>query len=261
MTEYRIEPGALRICDMPAQILPREEMDRVGPENLSDASLLAILLKSGTPGMNVIELATRILSKYETLTGLAAASVDELCHKHKRKPRTADEHAANFRGLGRVKAQVLMAAMEIGRRLQATPLPSRITIRSPADVVRLLRDRIRDLDREVFWVLHLDTKNHLQGEPHIVSQGILDASLVHPREVFRQAIRTATAAVVLAHNHPSGEPTPSAEDLRITRQLVQAGGIVDIRVMDHIVIGRPMKSEGPDYVSMREAGLLEFAEK
>lgn len=108
-------------------------------------------------------------------------------------------------------------------------------------------------------MLHLDAKNRLKGGPAVVSEGILDASLVHPREVFRDAVRTSTAAVVVAHNHPSGDPTPSAEDVRITRQLVDAGRIMDIRVMDHIVLGRPRVDGGAEYVSMRESGLVQFA--
>ena len=244
---YTISSGALRLRDLPAPLRPREEMDRVGVANLSDVSLLALLLKSGTSGLNVVELATRVLKKYGSLTGLASASVDELVGD------------PEIKGLGKVKAQVVMAALEIGRRLHRESLPRRYKIRAPADVVTLLADRVRVLDHEVFWVLHLDAKNNLKSDPQVVSQGILDASLVHPREVFREAIRASTAAVVLAHNHPSGEPTPSADDLRITRQLVEAGRIIDIRVLDHIVMGKRGHRDGPDYVSMQEQGLIAFA--
>ncbi|MCE9614170.1 MAG: DNA repair protein RadC [Lentisphaerae bacterium] len=247
MTTYDIPSTSTRLRDLPEQLRPREEMDRVGAENLSDISLLAILIKSGTQGLNVVDLATRLLKKYGSLTSLASASVDELA----RDPE--------IKGMGRVKAQVLLAALEIGRRLHRESLPRRCKIRAPADVLSLLGDRAQVLDRELFWVLHLDAKNNLKGAPQVVSQGILDASLVHPREVFREAIRNATAAVVLAHNHPSGEPTPSADDVRITRQLVEAGRIVDIRVLDHIVLGRPAQGAGPGYVSMQEQGLVQFA--
>lgn len=234
--------------DLPAALLPREEMDRVGVEHLGDASLLAILLRSGAKGVNVVELATRILNKYKSLTGLAKTSVDELI---------ADKEI--MKGLGPVKAQTLLAALEIGRRLHRETMPRRQKIRSPADVVSVLGPQACTLDHEVFWVLHLDAKNNLTTPPRVVSQGILDASLVHPREVFREAIRTGTAAVVLAHNHPSGEPTPSADDIRITRQLIEAGRIIDIRVLDHIVIGKRVGGTAVDHVSMQEERLVQFA--
>lgn len=248
MSEYPIPPAALRLQDLPVQARPREEMDRVGVHNMSDAGLLAIVLRSGARGMNVMDLSARLLAKYRSLSGLASASVEQLAED------------PEIKGLGRVKAQVLMAGLEIGRRLhqESQPLPTRV--RSPDDVVRLLRERVRLLEREMFWVLQLDAKNQLKGGPELVSQGILDASLVHPREVFREAIRTSTAAVVVAHNHPSGDPTPSAEDVRITRQLVDAGRVVGIRVMDHIVLGRAMAGGAPEYISMRESGLVAFAE-
>lgn len=247
MTDYTTASGSSRLLDLPKPLLPREEMDRVGVANLSDVSLLAILIKSGAKGVNVVELATRLLRKYGSLTGLAGTTVEELARDRE------------IKGVGKVKAQVLMAAMELGRRLNQEALADRPKIRAPRDAAALLRDRARVLEHEVFWVLHLDAKNNLKGAPQVVSQGILDASLVHPREVFRDAIRSSTAAVVLAHNHPSGEPTPSAEDIRITRQLVEAGGVIGIRVVDHIVIGKPAMSAGTDFISMREEGLVEFA--
>ena len=237
----------MRLRDLPATLRPREEMERVGASNLSDVSLLAILLRSGTRGVNVVELATRLVKKYGTLTSLANASVEELAKD------------PEIKGLGKVKAQTLLAALEVGRRLHQETMPPRRKIRTPADVANLLGARARSLDHEVFWVLHLDAKHNLKGAPLTVSQGILDASLVHPREVFREAIRTTTAAVELAHNHPSGEPTPSADDIRITRQLIEAGRIIDIRVLDHIVIGRRAGGVGPDFVSMQEERLVEFS--
>jgi DNA repair protein RadC len=119
-------------------------------------------------------------------------------------------------------------------------------------------DEARVLDTEHFWVLHLNAKNQLRARPLCVTRGLLDASLVHPREVFRSAISGATAAVVLAHNHPSGDPQPSAEDIRITRQMVEAGRIIDIKVLDHVVIGRPGGGRDQAFVSLREAGLVSF---
>jgi DNA repair protein RadC len=131
-------------------------------------------------------------------------------------------------------------------------------VRAPEDVARLLQDQVRALTTEVFWVLHLDAKNCLQGEPVEVTRGLVDASLVHPREIFRDAVRRSTAAAVLAHNHPSGDPSPSAEDVRVTRQLVEAGKIVDIRVLDHVILGRGGQDGGSNFLSMREAGVVQF---
>jgi DNA repair protein RadC len=246
--QYGSETGSVRLRDLPEGLRPREEMERVGVRNMSDVSLLAILLQSGARGVNVLELATRLLRKYGSLEKMLSASVEELA---------ADRE---IKGLGRVKAQKVLAALEIGRRVQSALDPAPVRVRSPEDVVRLLRDRVRELDREVFWVLRLDAKNNLKGQPEPVSEGILDASLVHPREVFKVAVRTSAAAVVVAHNHPSGEPTPSAEDLRVTRQLVEAGRIVDIRVLDHIILGRPSQEGRCEYVSMREENLVAFGD-
>jgi len=131
-------------------------------------------------------------------------------------------------------------------------------VRAPADVARLMSETARPLEQEVFWVLLLDAKNRLKTQPQVVSRGLLDASLVHPREVFQVAIRANTAAVILVHNHPSGDPTPSAEDLRVTRQLVAAGKVVDIKVLDHIVVGKGAGAAEDGFVSMRESGLVDF---
>jgi len=234
-----------RVRDLPERLRPREAMTRVGVSNVSDDVLLAVLLRSGVRGANVVDLAQSLLRTYTSLTALSTASVSELC---------------GIRGMGQVKAQVLAAAFELARRLAEEATPERPRIRSPADAAKLLKDRVRPLEHEVFWVFLLDAKNRLKTPPIDISRGLLDASLVHPREVFREAIRSATAAVVLAHNHPSGDPTPSAEDVRITRQLVEAGRVVDIRVLDHVVIGRPGMGGGlREFVSLRENGLVEFA--
>jgi DNA repair protein RadC len=244
---YPIDSSAMRIRDMPERLRPREEMERVGVENVSDSNLLAVIIGTGTKGVNVMELATRLLGKYRSLSGLAEASVDELAKDD------------DVKGLGKVKAQVLTAALEIGKRVREEAVPRAYKVRSPEDAVNLLADRSGKLDREIFWVLRLDTKNALMGRPEDVTQGILDASLVHPREVFRRAIREAAAAIVLVHNHPSGDTTPSPEDIRITRQLVEAGKVVDIRVLDHIVLGGTNSGSKKEFSSMREEGLVQFS--
>jgi len=243
--DYAIQESAWRVRDMPERLRPREEMTRLGVTNVSDDVLLAIVLRSGVKGSNVIHLARGLLHKYGSLTALAAAPVEEV--------RTS------VKGMGLVKSQVLSAALELARRLNEEAAPERYRIRTPEDAARLLRDRTRLLEKEVFWVLLVDSKNYLKGRPVDVTHGLLDSSLVHPREVFREAVRSATAAVVLAHNHPSGDPVPSAEDLRVTRQLVDAGRVIDIKVLDHVIVGKVSTSGAKDFYSMREEGVCEFA--
>jgi len=242
-TAYVIQPNAWRVRDIPERLRPREEMARVGAGNVADDVLVSVLLRSGIRGVNVVDLSRSLIKKYGSFAGLAGASVEEL---------------AEEKGMGPVKAQVLMAALEIARRYSQEAAPKRPRIRTPEDAVRLLRDEVRALDKEVFWTLLLDAKNFLKTKPAEVSSGLLDASLVHPREVFQEAIKLGAAAVVLAHNHPSGEPTPSAEDVRITKQLVEAGRIVDIKVLDHVILGKPGLQGVPEFLSMREQGIVSF---
>ena len=241
--EYPVRPSRSTVRDMPERLRPREELERRGVENVADDVLVAVILRSGVRGMNVQDLARELLQRYGSLTGLASASAQEL---------------ARMPGMGRVKAQVLLAALETGRRLNEERFSTAPPVRTPYDAACLLQADARTLDKEVFWVLHLDAKNRLKGRPAVITSGLLDASLVHPREVFRDAVRSATAAVVLAHNHPSGDPAPSPDDIRITKQLVDAGRTLDIRVLDHIVVGRPGEDGQARYVSMREDGIATF---
>jgi len=241
--DYVIEPSRWQVRDIPAQLRPREALERLGEENVTDDMLLAIILGSGSHGLNVVDLARGMLKHFGSLTALAAASLDELMA---------------FRGIGEAKAKSLKAALEIGKRLHDEALPDNAVIRTPEDVALLLGPKVRTLESEVFWVLHLNAKNVAKGRPKAVTQGLLNASLVHPREIFREAVRSAAAAVVLAHNHPSGNPTPSVEDIRITRQLIDAGKIVDIKVLDHVVLGRPGRDAGRAFISMRDEGLVAF---
>ena len=236
-----------RICDMPMRLRPREAMERQGAEHVSDAVLLAILLRSGARGMNVMDLAEGLLVKYGSLTALARTSVDELAGDR------------SLKGLGRVKAQALRAALELARRIADESRDGRgALVRSPEEAASVLRALAQPLDHERFWTLMLDTRNRLKGSATEVSKGILDSSLVHPREVFKPAIQTGCAALILVHNHPSGDPAPSAEDLRITRQLIQAGRVIGIKVLDHVILGGRSPERERDFLSMREAGLVEF---
>jgi len=241
---YLIDDQPWRVRDIPENLRPREEMERVGADNVSEAVLLAIILRGGTRGRNVVEIARRLLKRYGSLTALAECSAAELMRAE--------------RGIGRVKAQVIVAALELAKRLNRESLPKRYRIASAEDVARLLRDRAKVLQHEVFWVLHLDAKNNLKGEPLEVTQGVLTASLVDTRAIFREAVRRSTAATVLAHNHPSGDPSPSTEDIRVTQQMVAAGKIVDIHVLDHVILGRADAVGSRDYFSIREAGLVNF---
>jgi DNA repair protein RadC len=234
-----------RVCDMPERMKPREEMDRRGVQNISDAALLAILIRTGKPGLNVVEIAEKLLHEHRNLTGLAKAPVDALM-----KPP----------GMGKVKAQVLKAALELARRLAEETVPALPSVRSPAQVAAVLREEARGLERECFWVLLMDVKNRLVKAPVEVSQGLLDTCPAHPREVFREAILAACANVILAHNHPSGDPAPSAEDIRLTKQLVAAGRMVGIPVLDHVILGRLQNPGCEDFSSLREAGAVNFNE-
>jgi DNA repair protein RadC len=240
---YLIEPSRWQVRDIPAQLRPREMIERVGVENVGDDVLLSAILGSGVQGLNVVDLVRGMLKHYGSLTAMAGASVDEL---------------EGFRGMGPAKTKMLKAALEIGKRLNDETLPGDAVVRTPEDVSSLLGPQARVLESEVFWVIHLNSKNVARGKPKAVTRGLLDASLVHPREIFREAVRLSAAAVVLAHNHPSGDPTPSAEDIRITRQLIDAGKIVDIKVLDHVVLGRPGLTAGRPFRSMREEGLVKF---
>jgi len=227
---------------LPKTMQPREIFEKRGEEALTDQQLLALLLRSGTQGTNALSVAEQMLVRYKTLTRLAACSVKDLC---------------TFPGVGMVKAQILKATFELARRVERET-PDRPVLRSPAAAVKVLRGHARGKTQEIFWVLLLDVKYRLQREPFEVSKGILDASLVHPREVFREAIRSSSSAIVLAHNHPSGDTTPSPEDRRITKSLVEAGKIVDIDVLDHVILGQPSEDNPDGYLSLRESGLVEF---
>ena len=240
-------PVCYRVCDMPLRLRPREAVERQGMENVSDAILLAILLRTGSRGLNVMDLAERMLVKYGSLTALSRASIQEL---------TADK---TFKGLGKVKAQMVRAALDLARRMADETRDERgAFVRTPEDAAGTLREMARGLEHERFWVLNLDTRNRIKGMPLEVSRGILDSSLVHPREVFKPAIQTGCAAVVLIHNHPSGDPTPSAEDVKLTRQIVQTGQVIGIKVLDHVILGRKSVGQSRDFLSLRESGTVEF---
>jgi len=235
----------LTVKELPQEMRPREEFLRRGAENVPDEVLLAILLRSGMPGKNVTELARELLRRYNGLADLSKADCDELL-------------GSRIKGLGKVKCMELAAALELGRRAaHQGPRHDAPAIREPESVFRIVSPLARTLQQEIFWVLLLDTKNKLIGQPVETTRGLLDTSPVHPREVFSKAVRYSAASVILAHNHPSGDPTPSKEDIDITRRLIEAARILGIRVVDHLVVGKPSTST-PGFVSLREKNLVAF---
>lgn len=221
------------IKQLPPELRPRERLLAGGPSVLSDAELLGLLFGIGSQEKTAVELAGEVISGAGGLHNLFDASVHEL---------------KQVKGIGEAKACILLAALELARRLSVARNPGRPMVSSPADVDGLLRGRIANLDREHFVVVLLNTKNEVIEAP-TVSVGTLSSSLVHPREVFKPAIRASAASVVLAHNHPSGRVEPSREDREVTRRMVEAGGIIGIEVLDHVIVG-----EG--YFSMKEHGML-----
>lgn len=226
------EPRHIRrpISEWPEDDRPRERLLNIGADQLSDAELLAILLRTGRKGMTAVDLARHLLSGERTLHELARMT----------------SHALHNLGIGESRSAILSAAFEIGRRVAATGRDQE-AIHGPEDVEKIFGPKLRDLTQEEFWVLPLSSANRLL-RPARVTVGTLNASLVHPRECFRPAIERAAAAVVFVHNHPSGNAEPSAEDLAITRQLVEAGKVLGIPVHDHVIIS------GPSYTSLAERG-------
>lgn len=222
------------IKEMPSQERPRERLLRLGPGSLSTAELLAIQLRTGSRERSALGIAELILSQFSDLRGVANASVEELCR---------------VKGLGPVKAIQIASAMELGKRLRLPVGDTRPCINDPGDVAHMLMDELRDARREHFVVISVDSKNRVIKKA-TVSVGILDSSLVHPREVFREAISVSASAIVVAHNHPSGDPTPSGEDHRITKRLVESGAVIGIEVLDHVILGDDR------WVSLKERGLM-----
>lgn len=215
------------------EIRPRERLLSTGPEALSSAELLGVLFGAGADEKDALHLAGAVISEGGGLFGLARACYHELLE---------------MPGVGKARACTLLAAVELGRRLGSARGPGRPTVSSPADVRGLLGARLAHLDREHFVVCMLDTKNRVIGSPTI-SVGTLSSSLVHPREVFKPAIKASAASVILAHNHPSGDVRPSREDREVTRKLVDAAGIIGIEILDHVIVG-------DGFFSMKEHGML-----
>ena len=221
------------IKQLPPELRPRERLLEAGPAALSDGELLGLLFGIGSREKTAVELAGEVISEAGGLHGLYHVNAHELMEVN---------------GIGEAKACILLAAVELGRRIGQVRNPGRPVISSPADVDRLLRGRIANLDRENFVAVLLNAKNEVIGAP-LISVGTLSASLVHPREVFKPAIRASAASVVLVHNHPSGKVEPSPEDREATMRLEESAGILGIEVLDHVIVG-------DGYYSMKEHGML-----
>lgn len=218
---------------------PRERLARLGADALKEEELIAILLRTGTKEMGVLELAQKLLRDFGGLENLVKADVADL---------------KKVKGIKLAKATELAAALNLAKRLWKLPRPQRPTMDSPRAVADYLREEVRPYHVEKFYALLLNTKHELIRSEEVAS-GTLNACIVHAREVFRRAVKEGAAFVLLAHNHPSGDPAPSTEDVRVTQQLVEAGKILGIEVLDHVILGAP--SGGRDgYVSLRETGLM-----
>ncbi|ETI70310.1 RadC family protein [Neobacillus vireti] len=226
--------NTLMIRDFPQDERPRERFIQNGPQSLSNHELIAILLRTGTKDESVLQLSNRLLTHFEGLRMLKAATLEEM---------------TEIKGIGSAKAIQILAAVEIGRRITNLSYHDRYVIRSPEDGAKYLMNDMRFLSQEHFVCLYLNTKNQVIHK-QTVFIGSLNASIVHPREVFREALKRSAASVIAVHNHPSGDPAPSREDIEVTKRLVECGKIIGIDLLDHLIIGENK------FVSLKEKGYL-----
>jgi DNA repair protein RadC len=224
----------IMIRDYPAGERPRERLVKHGARSLSNQELLAILLRTGTKDESVIQMANRVLQAFDGLRLLKEASLEEIM---------------KIKGIGFAKAVQILATIEIGRRIGNLTYNDRYIIRSPEDAANYVMNDMRFLSQEHFVCLYLSTKNQVIHQQTIFI-GSLNASIVHPREVFKEAFRRSAASIICIHNHPSGDPGPSREDIEVTKRLVECGKIIGIEILDHLIIG------DKKFVSLKEKGYL-----
>jgi DNA repair protein RadC len=222
-----------RITDLHETDRPRERLASLGPQALSNAELIAILLRVGVPGENAVQVGQRLLQKFGGISGIHRAPFDEMIKQH---------------GIGEAKAAQIKAAIELGRRLTLESPEERPIINSPADAAALVQYEMSALEQEHLRVILLDRRNHVL-EVVDLYRGSVNSSQVRVAEIFREAIRKNASALIVVHNHPSGDPTPSPDDVAVTRAIVQAGKMLDVDVLDHMVIGQGR------WVSLKERGL------
>ncbi|WP_231038679.1 RadC family protein [Pectinatus haikarae] len=224
------------VRDLPEQERPREKLIAYGVQSLGNAELLAILLRSGTKEASVLRVAENLLSLYKErgLASIVNLSAVQLSRIH---------------GIGPAKAATVLAAVELGRRIAQEPSKKKIVINGPPDAADYIMPRLKYETKEKFAIVLLNVKNQVLSF-RIISVGILNASIVHPREVMAEALNNSAAAIILAHNHPSGDPAPSGDDIATTRRLIKAGQIMGIEIADHIIVG------GNGYISFKEQGLM-----
>lgn len=224
----------LKIMDLPECERPRERLQRYGAGNLSNAELLAILLRTGSVSENILDLSNRLLTESNGLNGLLNFDMDDYLR---------------IKGIGKAKACQLVALAEISRRFKGYKSGVSYKISQPGDVISLIMEDMRSLKQEILRVIMLNTKNIVLTMKD-VSIGSLNSSIVHPREVFREAINKGSASIIICHNHPSGDPTPSTEDINITTRLKECGKLIGIDLLDHVIIGNG------NYVSLKEKGII-----
>jgi len=233
MALMKANDNTYRIMDLAESERPRERLAHLGPQALTNAELLAILLRVGVPGENSVQMGQRLLQRLGGISGLHRASFGEVCGQH---------------GMGPAKAAQIKAAIELGRRLTLESPDERPAVHSPADAAALVQYEMSALEQEELRVMLLDTRNRVQDVVTIY-RGSVNSSQVRIGEVFKDAIRRNAVNLIVVHNHPSGDPTPSPDDVALTRAVVQAGKLLDVEVLDHLVIGRGR------FVSLKERGL------
>ena len=227
--------NSIKVMDMPEEERPIEKLLINGPETLSNAELLAVILRTGTKGENIVALSTRIICEFNGLDGLLEAGLDEI---------------TSIKGIKNIKASQIIAIGELVKRINKLNLV-RVgkNISSPTDIANILMKEMVTLKQEVLKLIMLDTKNNIIGIKDVF-KGSLNTSIVHPREIFKEALKKSSSSIIICHNHPSGDPTPSKEDINITIRLKECGNIIGINLLDHLIIGKNQ------YVSLKEKGII-----